>query len=145
MRWTTLVTGTVLSLLVGCNDLRDYRGRWHGERVGDAPALLVGAGERATLTLDAIDTHGVRGALAVDGLFAEQPFESLPGAEADALSNMTFAGSPLRVYLAFVPIPDAAGDALALIALYDDRRIEVRLLRGGRIPLYAIFALEDTP
>ena len=35
---------------------------------------------------------------------------------------MTFAGAPLRVYLAFVPIPDGGGDALALIALYDDRR-----------------------
>jgi hypothetical protein len=42
-----------------------------------------------------------------------------------------------------VPVPDGGGDALALIALYDDRRVEVRVLRGGTTPLYAIFALSS--
>jgi hypothetical protein len=74
----------------------------------------------------------------------DAPFSSLAGAEADALAGMTFSGSPLRVYLAFAPIPDDAGDALAVIALYEDRRVEVRLLRGGSAPLYAIFALTET-
>ena len=57
------------------------------------------------------------------------------------LSGITFDGSPSRVYLAFVAIPDGGGEALAVIALYDDKRVEVRVLRGGTQPLYAIFAL----
>jgi hypothetical protein len=138
VRCATLV---LVTLLAGCNDLRDFRGTWEGARVGDAPVLHVGAGDRASLTIDNIDAHGLAGRLAIDGLLPEQTFESLPGAEADAVANLTFAGAPLRVYLAFVPVPDGGGEALALIALYDDRRIEVRVLRGGTSPLYAIFAL----
>jgi hypothetical protein len=142
VRRATLALITVLATaLAGCNDLRDFRGTWEGARVGDAPVLRVGVGDRASLTIDNIDAHGLGGRLAIDGLLPEQAFESLPGAEADAVANMTFAGAPLRVYLAFVPIPDGGGDALALIALYDHHRVEVRVLRGGSIPLYAIFAL----
>jgi hypothetical protein len=59
------------------------------------------------------------------------------------LSGISFGGAPLRVYLAFVPIPDGGGEALAVIALYDERRIEVRVLRGGSQPLYGIFALAE--
>jgi hypothetical protein len=61
------------------------------------------------------------------------------------LAGMSFSGSPLRVYLAFFAIPDGGGEALAVIALYDDQRVEVRLLRGGTTPLYAIFALTEAP
>jgi hypothetical protein len=138
VRCATLV---LVTLLAGCNDLRDFRGTWEGARVGDAEVLRVGPGDRASLTIDSIDAHGLAGRLAIDGLLPEQTFESLAGAEADAVANMTFAGAPLRIYLAFVPIPDSGGDAFALIALYDDRRVEVRVLRGGARPLYAIFAL----
>jgi hypothetical protein len=138
VRCATLV---LVTLLAGCNDLRDFRGTWEGARVGDVSALRVGAGERASLAIDSIDAHGLAGRLAIDGLLPEQPVSSLAGAEADALADMTFAGSPLRIYLAFVPVPDGAGEALALISLYDDHRIEVRVLRGGSSPLYAIFAL----
>jgi hypothetical protein len=142
VRCATLALVTLLAAsLAACNDLRDFRGAWEGARVGDTPVLRVGAGERASLAIDDIDAHGLAGRLAVDGLLPEQAFASLPGAEADAVANMTFAGAPLRVYLAFVPIPDGGGEALALIALYDDRRVEVRVIRGGTSPLYAIFAL----
>jgi hypothetical protein len=134
-------TLALVALLAACNDLRDFRGTWEGARVGDTQVLRVGPGEHATLAIDEIDAHGLAGRLAIEGLLPEQAFESLPGAEADALANMTFSGAPLRIYLAFVPVPDGGGDALALIALYDDRRIEVRVLRGGSLPLYAIFGL----
>ena len=131
----------LLAGLAGCNDLRDFRGTWEGARVGDVPVLRVGAGARASLEIDSIDAHGLAGRLAIEGLLPAQSFTSLDGAEADAVANMTFSGAPLRVYLAFVPMPDGGGEALALIALYDDRRVEVRVLRGGSAPLYAIFAL----
>lgn len=141
VRWATLLVLTLLA----CNDLRDFRGSWEGSRLDGPPVLRVGAGDRATLLIDSLDAHGLQGRLAVDGLLPEVAFESLPGAEADALASLTFAGSPLRVYLAFVPVPDGGGDVLVVTALYDDRRVEVRLLRGGASPVYAIFALGETP
>lgn len=144
MRLATLAILALLGLVgAGCNDLRDFRGPWAGDRVGEAPDLLVGPGTRAHLAIHDIDAHGIGATLAVDGLLPDQVIQSLYGAEADALANLTFAGSPLRVFLAFVPVPDGGGDALAVIALFDDRRIEVRLLRGGTTPLYAIFALAE--
>jgi hypothetical protein len=142
VRWATLA---IVTWLAGCNDLRDFRGTWQGARVGDAPVLRVGGGDHARLAIDDLDAHHIAGRLSIDGLMPDQSFESLPGAEADAVANLSFAGDPLRVYLAFVPVPDGGGDALALIALYDDRRVEVRVLRGGATPLYAIFALAASP
>ena len=144
MRWTTVAVLAVVA--AGCSDLRDYRGDWSGPRVGDAPIVKVGVrdGAFAQLTIDDIDAHGLRAHMSIDGLVSNGLIESLPGAEADALANMTFAGSPLRVYLAFLAIPDGGGEALTLIALYDDHRIETRVLRGGATPLYAIFAMTET-
>ena len=134
---------TFVLVLAACNDLREFEGQWSGARVGDSPVLSVGVAMDATATLaiDGIDAHGLRGRLTVAGLITDVPFVSLEGAEADALATMTFAGSPMRVYLAFVPV--STGDLLAVIALYDRRRIEVRLLRGGPEPVYAIFALQE--
>jgi len=127
--------------LVACNDLRDFRGTWQGARVGDVPVLRVGPGDDAMLVIDELDGHGMRGTLAVANLLPEAELVSLAGAEADALSDLTFAGSPLRAYLAFVAVPDGGGDAMAIVALYDDRRVELRVLRGGTKPVYAIFQL----
>jgi hypothetical protein len=144
VRWTTLVL--VALACSACNDLRDFRGTWKGARVGTAAVVKVGVPESAvaTLTIDSLDTHGLQGELAITGLVQSVPVESLAGAEADALADMTFSGAPLRVYLAFVPMTDGGGEALAVIALYDDHRIEARILRGGGVPLYAIFALSES-
>jgi hypothetical protein len=130
-----------VGMLAACNDLRDFRGTWQGDRVGDAPVLRVGPGESATLSVDDIDAHGIHGRVSVPGLVQDAEVTSIPGAEADALANLTFAGSPLRVYLAFVAVTDGGGDAMLMLALFDATRIEARLLRGGTKPLYAIFAL----
>lgn len=111
--------------------------------MGDAPALRVGAGDSADLAIDGIDTHGLSARLAIANLLPETAFTSLAGAEADVLANLTFSGGPLRVYLGFVAIPDLGGEAMVIVALYGDRRIEVRVLRGGAQPLYAIFALTE--
>jgi hypothetical protein len=138
VRWATLA----LIALAACNDVRDFGGRWTGGRVGDAAPLKIGPGTQATLQIDVVDTHGIRGQLSVDGLIDNAPIVSLTGAEADALSSMTFAGNPLRVFLAFAITRDSKGDATVMIALYDDDRVEVRALRGGDTPVYAIFALQ---
>lgn len=131
-----------LVLLLGCNDVRDFRGTWQGDRVGESPVLRIGPGNSATLVIDDIDAHGIAARLAIPGFVAETSLASIPGAEADALASMTFTGSPLRVFLTFAPLPDGGGDALVLIALFDDQRIEVRMLRTGINPLYAIFVLK---
>ena len=139
VRWATLC----LVLAFACTDVRAYEGTWSGKRVGDTPVLRVGVADDATATLsiDGIDTHGMRGHLTIAGLVADAEVASHAGAEADVLARITFNGSPQRVYLSFVTIPDGGGQALAVIALYDPMRIEVRVLRGGSMPLYAIFAL----
>lgn len=126
-----------------CTDVRAYDGAWAGPRVGDAPELRAGLASDATATLqlDAIDRRGIAGRLSVDGIVDDAAIASVAGAEADALAELTFAGSPLRVYLAFAATTDGGGDALAMIALYDDDRVELRVLRGGDRPLYGVFAL----
>lgn len=146
MRWATLAIFAIALAGTGCNDLREFRGEWRGPRVGDAPVVRVGVGPAAiaTLTIDDLDTHGLHGELSISGVVTNATVDSLPGAEADALAGMTFTGAPLRVYLAFVAIPDGGGEALALIALFDDHRVEARILRGGGVPLYAIFALSES-
>ena len=136
---------TFLVALAACNDLRGFEGGWHGPRVGDAPVLTVGPGSDAQLRIDHADRHGLAGELTIAGLVDHTAFTSVPGAEADVLSDMTFGGSPLRVYLGFIGIPDGGGQAFAFVALYDDRRVEVRVLRGGTQPLYGIYALAEDP
>jgi hypothetical protein len=138
-----------LVLVAGCNDLRDFAGEWRGNRIGTSAATKVGIADDASaaLVIDDVDTHGLHGQLQISGSGGAQisnaPLVSLPGAEADALATMTFAGSPMRVYVAFVPIDDGVGDALAMVGLYDARRIDLRVLRGGSAPIYAIFALSQ--
>jgi hypothetical protein len=105
VRWATVA----LLGLLGCNDVRDFSGRWQGKRVGDAPGLRVGPGDAATLEIDAIDARSIRARIAVDNLFEETFITSLPGAEADALATMTFAGDPVRVFLAFADVMTATG------------------------------------
>lgn len=133
----------VLALVViGCNDVREFSGRWEGDRIGDAPALRVGQGDAVTLDIDELDTRGIRARIRIPGLIQETSITSLPGAEADALANLTFPGNPFRVYLAFAPVADDNGDAFVMIGLYDDERVDVRVMRGGPSPVYAIFSLK---
>jgi len=146
VRWATVV----LLSLVACSDLREFRGTWGG-RLNENVVVLTGISTAsdmatATLAIDVVNSHQLAARLTIPGLFSETPIATLPQAEADVLSDITFAGAPLKVYLAFAPAADGAGDALVVVALYDDRRVEVRLLRGGTRPLYGIFSLaEFTP
>jgi hypothetical protein len=139
------VRGSIIAfaVLLACSDVRDYRGTWAGARVGAAPELHVGVAfdARARLAIDAIDTHGLRGRLDIDGIATSASVLSSPGAEADVLATVTFNGSPTRVYFAFADASDGGGQLLVVIALYSGDRVELRVLRGGPSPVYAIFAL----
>jgi hypothetical protein len=143
VRLGILLAPLALLALVACNDIREFEGTWHGARVGDNPVLYTGLNptSECDLEITGIDAHGLRGTLTIAGLIDAAPIVSAEGAEADALSSMTFAGSPLRVYIAFADAPD--GPLTVLVALYDKRRVEVRVLRGGTKPVYGIFALTE--
>lgn len=138
------IAAVVLAAGAGCNDLRDFRGSWQGPRVGDAAALRVGVADaaRATLQIDAVDLHGLTGTLSIDGLVTAAPVSPVPGAEADVLAGLTYDGAPLRVYLGFAPVDDGQGGATTVVSLYDEDRVEVRVLRGDPAPIYGIFALD---
>ena len=136
----------ILVLCAGCLDLRDFDGEWTGQRVGEAPAVRVGFAPSATadVTIHRIDSKGLDATLTTtDGVFDGAAIAPIPGAEADVLAGITFDGSPSRVYLAFVATSDGGGPATAVIAIYDDRRVELRVLRGGETPLYGIFLMRQ--
>jgi len=138
-----VVIGAAL-LAGGCLDIRDFAGTWSGDRVGDAPALKVGfpARDRATLEITEATLDSLTARLTVDSdVVSDAAIQPIAGAEADALAAMSFAGSPERVYLAFASTADGGGDALVIVALYGDPRVEVRILRGQPGPLYGVFQL----
>jgi hypothetical protein len=129
--------------IAACNDLRDFRGPWQGGLSSNLPILRQGVASDATALLDVIelDRYGLRGRLTVTGVL-QSDISSVPGAEADVLSTMTFDNAPLRVYLCFAPM--ASGEqAVVLVSLHQDHRIEVRIIRGGSpsTSIYAVFGL----
>jgi hypothetical protein len=131
-------------LLAGCLDVRDFEGTWRGDRVGEAAELRLGMAEDATATLviEEADLRSLRAHLTIDvDVISDALIQPIPGTQADVLAGMTFDGSPSRVYMSFAETLDGGGDATVFVALYNDSRVEVRLLRGGDQPLYGIFVL----
>jgi len=134
----------VLLLGAGCEDIRTFEGDWIGPRVG-GPEVSRGFGESvsADLTIDNAGLDALAGRLSTsDGLLDNAPTVAIPEAEADSLVSLTFWGAPLRVFLAFAPTTDGAGDVLVLVGLFPDDRIELRLMRGGAAPRYGVFSLQ---
>ena len=87
VRWATLV----LLTLLGCNDLREFRGAWRGppgrRRAGAAPERRARDGSAARDRRRSTCTWPGRAADARRALMPETAFASLPGAEADALAG----------------------------------------------------------
>lgn len=141
--WVVWATGA--GCLAGCLDVRAFEGTWTGERVGQSAELGRGFADQATATLaiEHADLRSLAARLTIAGVFDTAEITPIPGAEADVLASMTFDSSPARVYLAFARTVDSGGDALVMVALYDDPRVDVRVLRGGSSPLYGIFSLRQ--
>jgi hypothetical protein len=141
------MAASVVPSAAGCLDLRDFEGTWAGDRVGEAPELRVGMTDdaSATLVIEEADLRSLRARLTVDNDVIDNALiQPIPGTQADVLAGITFDGAPSRVYLAFCETTDGGGDAMIFVALYNDERVEVRVLRGGSQPLYGIFVLERT-
>jgi hypothetical protein len=121
----------------GCSDLSSYQGAWSGSPVDD-PQLLVGlaASTRATLALDLVDQVTVSGTLTLD----RQAVTLRPLARAanDTLGGMSLPDGALRSYFAAAPLD--GGDALAVLSLYSEPRVDLRLMRSDS--LYAVFHLQ---
>jgi hypothetical protein len=149
MGWTKLpLCVLVATLASGCLDIRSFEGTWSGPRVGDDPTLNMGFGESsgATLVIDEIDSLNLRATLTTQGdEFTGAAIRPIPAVEADALGGLSFDGSPERVFMSFAEPNDGLADAIAVIAIYNDDRVEVRIMRGNPAPLYGVFTLERTP
>lgn len=146
MRRIACAVSVCVCLLTACLDVRELEGTWSGPAVGERPELRVGFddGAVATLDIEQVDLHSLRARLTIQGdVFDGAEIQPIAGAEADVLSTMTFDGGPSRVYMAFVDTADGGGPATVFVAVYFDKRVEVRVLRGGSSPLYGIFALDD--
>ena len=117
----------------GCQDLGGFVGTWEGQVVAD-PLVRAGvAGEApVTLRLDRLDRLGLAGALRLAG--RDSTLRPLPRATSDLLGHLELPDRPLQSYLLVAPLDD--GDALAVVSLYDQPRIDLRLLRSDT--LYAV-------
>jgi hypothetical protein len=125
-----------LALAAGCSDLSGFTGSWQGTPVTD-PALLDGImpDAAAVLQVDAVDRVSLRGSLTVGG--DQAALRPVARAANDTLGSIDLPDSPLRSYWMVAPL--AAGDAIAIVSLYGDEHVDLRLLRSDS--LYAVFHL----
>ena len=143
----SLLSGGVAVLcaiaLAACTNVSDFRGAWNGPRVGSASVLRVGvpANTTAALSVNTIDNYGLSGQLSIAGVITDAALTSVPGAEADALADLSLPDHSLRVYIAFVQVDDTLGDVTAILSFYEGNRAELRIMRGGDAPIYAVFQL----
>ena len=70
-------------------------------------------------------------------------FEPIRHAADDVLADVRLAGEPLRTFFGFVS-PPTAGPYLAIVSLYAEDRVEIRLIRGPN-EVYGVFALSRVP
>jgi len=142
-----MVARAALVLLVslalwGCNDLRDYDGRWQGTVVGDSTLdfILRGFPEGTELEIRDFAPHpddSPPGFLTTQGYdaFADTPLERISPLENDLLSQYDFPGQGrVRNYIfATRPTtgPVAGRDAMVFISLIDDDTLETRVIVGS--------------
>jgi hypothetical protein len=133
MRHSVLVS---LLALAGCTDLSSFTGAWHGRPLA-SPSVLVGlpATTQIDLELTHVDRAQLAGSLAVGG--PRSPLRPLPQAQADSLAELSLPDSPLRTFLEAAALTD--GDALVLVSLYGEDRVDLRLIRADT--LYAVARL----
>ena len=130
-----------LSLAAGCEDLRQFSGQWSG-RISPDPNHQHGFDPMARLDADvgSVSRYGIDLTLTLPGATDPSRFELIRYAAQDVLADLRLPGDPLRTYLGFIR---ATGqDALlAVVSLYAEGRIEVRLIRGAQAT-YGVFLLE---
>jgi hypothetical protein len=110
--------------LSACQDLRDFEGNWRGPVSGD-PQLASGAPvQTLSLSLTQVDHTQITGVM--NGL----PLSTIKHAAADAVADVAVGRDALRSYFAY------NGGAWAIVSLFPDQRIEVRLIAGDTLYFY---------
>ena len=129
MRWLAIVIA-----LCGCHDLRDYQGTWQGDVVAN-PALTTGISGTARLTITTANQQELHGTLDLPPTFQATPVDSIKRASGDALGSVRVGRDALQTYFAAAP-----NEALLVVSLFPDDRIELRVIRGVD-ELYGVFDL----
>jgi hypothetical protein len=139
-----------LALLAGCEDLREFAGVWAGAVSGD-PAHQLGFTADAQLraTVGRATRDGIELTIQLPprpGVTCERPetcvlpFEAIRRAGDDILGEARLPGEPLRTYFGYVQ-PPAEAPYLAVVSLFAEERVEVRLIRGPN-QSYGVFYLK---
>ncbi len=139
-RLGTAALFAALAAASACEDLRHFEGSWAGTV---SPDPRQRHGFAAGAALEARVTTANRAALAMTltlpGAAAAVEFVPMRHAAGDALGDLSIPGDPLRSYLGFVT-PTGAAPYLAVVSLFPEERIEVRLIRGPE-ESYGVFSL----
>jgi hypothetical protein len=122
----------------GCQDLRDYAGGWTGE-ISPDPALSQGFAAGTTLNADvsAASRDGI--ALVASWQGKTGTFVPIRRAAGDVLGEAQLPGEPLRTFFGFLA-PAGEAPYLAVVSLYQENRLELRLIRGAD-EAYGVFTL----
>jgi hypothetical protein len=130
-----------LFLGAGCEDIRRFEGVWVGPVSAD-PAHQQGFAQGAFLRATVGTVSRTRIELTIDlpqeGVAL--PFEPIRHASDDALGELRLEGEPLRTFLGFVR-PSGAQPYLAVVSLFGEDRIDVRMIRGPD-EAYGVFSLK---
>jgi hypothetical protein len=129
-----------LLTVTGCEDLRQFAGSWAGE-VSRDPQHQHGFGAGAVLSarVATATRYGIDMTVTLPGQTGAVRFEPIRHAADDVLADVRLAGEPLRTFFGFVSPPDQA-PYLAVVSLYAEERLEIRLIRGPN-EAYGVFAL----
>jgi hypothetical protein len=124
----------------GCEDIRRFEGAWAGPVSAD-PAHQQGFGAQAFLRahVASVSRTAIEMSIDLPGQGTPTRFEPIRHAADDVLGDLRLEGEPLRTFLGFLR-PPATDAYLAVISLFADERIDVRVIRGPD-ELYGVFSL----
>lgn len=128
-----------------CEKLTERSGSYRGDLVAH-DELRLGFEVGTTLSLEArfFDAHLLEGTVSTsDGTFARAELRRIVKLSNDKLGSFTFDGAGFTNYLYTAVVsngPFAQREALLVISLYRDERVEVRVLLGAG-SLFGVFKL----
>jgi hypothetical protein len=134
------LAAALLLLVAGCEDIRRFEGTWVGPVSAD-PAHQVGFDGAAFLraTVGPVSRTSIDLSMELPQGGAAVRFEPIRQASSDALGDLRLEGEPLRTFLGFLRPPSVQA-YLAVVSLFAEDRIDVRLIRGPE-EAYGVFSL----
>ena len=129
-----------LLLAAGCEDIRRFEGTWVGPVSAD-PAHQHGFTSTSFLraTVGPVSRTSIELSMELPEAGTSVPFDPIRHASDDVLGDLRLDGEPLRTYLGFLRTTGAQ-PFLAVVSLFAEDRIDVRLIRGPD-DAYGVFSL----